>query len=163
MDSTHRAPHSIFLSYATAYIHISYSTLTGLHTLERWRAVECDNPPPPPRRGRRSLHAHGSDHPPPLAHLVVLIKSVISMCVSNVRVQNVTWPRDQFLHVWYQKMPKTWRKKTHEKVCRDLRLSRGNHRFCTGGSNWLIPPPPPPPRWIRVNSLETTHCRLKSV
>ena len=32
--------------------------------------------------------------------------------------------------------------KSHEKACRDLRRSRGSHRFRAGGGVKLTPPPP---------------------
>ena len=46
-------------------------------------------------------------------------------------------PVVRFSQTWYQKMRKTWKKKTHEKACRDLRRSRILYR---GGQ---IDPPPP--------------------
>ena len=58
-------------------------------------------------------------------------------------VQNVTWPRDRwvrFSQTWYQKMRKTWKKKSHEKVC--VAICGGREAvadFVQGGSNW--PPP----------------------
>ena len=48
----------------------------------------------------------------------------------------------RFSQTSYQKMRKTWKKKTNEKVCRDLRRSRGSRGFRTGGgggSNWPLP------------------------
>ena len=42
-------------------------------------------------------------------------------------------PMVRFSQTWYQKMRKTWKKKSHEKACRDQRRSRHSRGFRAGG------------------------------
>ena len=48
-------------------------------------------------------------------------------------------PMVRFSQTWYQKMRKTWKKKSHKKVCRDQRRSRRSRGFRAGGGQ--IDPP----------------------
>ena len=67
---------------------------------------------------------------------------ILGKFCADVRVQNVVTSRPmvRFRKLGMKKMRKTWKKKTPEKVCRDLRRSRGSRGFRTGGQ--FDPPPP---------------------
>ena len=84
---------------------------------------------------------------------------ILGKFCADVRVQNVMWPRDRrsdFRKLGIKRCVRL-EEKSHEKAHRDLRRSRGSHRFCTGGggggSNW-----PPPP--VKIG-LTVTRMRLE--
>ena len=68
---------------------------------------------------------------------------ILGKFCADVRVQNVTWPRDRQSD--FRKLgikdAQDLKEKSHEKACRDLRRSRGSRGFRAGAVK-LTPPPP---------------------
>ena len=70
---------------------------------------------------------------------------ILGKFCADVRVQNVTWPRDRRVGPIFanlvSKDAQDLKEKSHEKACRDLRWSRGSRGFRAGGGVKLTPPP----------------------
>ena len=69
---------------------------------------------------------------------------ILGKFCADVRVQNVTWPRDRrdgpiFANL-VSKDVQDLKGKSHEKTCRELLRSRGSREFRAGGGQ--IDPPP---------------------
>ena len=68
---------------------------------------------------------------------------ILGKFCADVRVQNVTWPRDhRFSQTWYQKMRKTWKKKVMKRCVAICGGREAVADFVQGGGQ--IDPPPPP-------------------
>ena len=83
---------------------------------------------------------------------------ILDKFCADVRVQNVTWPRDRrsdFRKLGIKRCARLERKKSWKGVSRSAAVARQLRISCRGGSNW-----PPPPVKIGLMFLQSSYAKI---